>query len=325
MSNEAKVGLFVIVCTAIFVATFIGIANVQLRGGLVRYKTYFTFAGGVEKGAVVRFGGRKAGVVTDVRPWAEDPTRVEVLLEVNPNTPVRTDSVASISSLGMLGENYIEIEPGKKDTQALAPGSTIPSIETVNFAALTRQISGVADHSQALIIDLHKNLNEISAQADQLLINMNALTGEKNRQSVEQLLDRSNQMVAEQAPKVNRITDTLEQTTQKIDALISELRTTNTKAGDLIGNVNQTVDDTRVRLDADLEGMQATLAQVRSLLDQLQGTLAYNDENLSQTIENFRATSQNLNELTADVKHRPFSLLRIKPKPDRQVPLGAKK
>jgi ABC-type transporter Mla subunit MlaD len=132
-------------------------------------------------------------------------------------------------------------------------------------------------------------------------------------------------MVAEQAPKVNRITDTLEQTTQKIDALVSELRTTNTRAGDLIGNVNQTVDDTRVRLDADLEGMQATLAQVRSLLDQLQGTLAYNDENLSQTIENFRATSQNLNELTADVKQRPFSLLRIKPKPDRQVPLGGKK
>ena len=95
MSNEAKVGLFVIVSTAIFVAAFIGIANIGLRGGLVHYKTYFTFVGGVEKGAVVRFGGRKAGVVTEIRPWSEDPTRVEVLLEVNPNTPVRTDSTTA--------------------------------------------------------------------------------------------------------------------------------------------------------------------------------------------------------------------------------------
>ena len=321
MSNEAKVGLFVLISLLIFVVAFVSIANVQLRGGMVRYKTYFTFAGGIEKGAVVRFGGLKTGVVTDIRSWSEDPTKVEVLLEVKPSTPVREDSLAAVSTLGMLGENYLEITPGKKDSKPLPPDSAIRSVEMVDFATLTRRIGAMTESSQALIEDLHKNLNQISEKADRLIANLNEVTGEKNRKSIEELLDRSNAMVAEQAPKINSLTDNLLQTTQKIDTLVTEFRGTNTKIGDLIGNVSKTVDETRDPIKDDLKQLQDAIAQTQSLIEQLRGTLAYNDENINRMIENFRLSSQNLAELTADVKQRPFSLFRIKPKPDHQVPV----
>ena len=323
MSNEAKVGLFVLVALGILVAAFVGIANVQLRGGMVRYKTYFAFAGGLERGSVVRFGGRKAGRVDEVRPAPNDPTRVEVQVDVSPATPVRTDSVASISTLGMMGENYLEITPGKKEAPPIPPGGTIPSIEAVDFAALTRRVGTVADSSQLLIQDLHKNLNQISAKADQLISNLNEVTGEKNRRSLEQLLDQSNKMVADQAPKINRITDTLEQTTKKIDALVAELRETNTGAKDLVANINKTVEETRDPIKKDLEQIQQAVAETQALVEQMRGMLVYNDENINRMLENFRASSQNLAEFTADVKQRPFSLLRIKPKPDRKVPVKA--
>jgi len=323
MSSEAKVGLLVIVSGIILAVTLGMIANLQLRGGLVSYKTYFTFAGGVEKGTVVRFGGRKAGRVTDVRPWAEDPTRVEVLLDVLPTTPVRTDSVASISSLGMLGENYLEIAPGKKDAPPLPAGGTIQSIEAMDFSALTRRVGAVADSSQLLIADLHKNLNLISAKADQLLVNLNELTGEKNRKSFEELLARSNKMVADEAPKIDRTVDTLERTAQKIETLITELRGTNTKASDLITNINRTVDETREPLKRDLEEIQKAVAETQALLDQMRTMLVYNEDNINRVMGNFRTTSQNLAEFTADIKQRPFSLLRVKPKPDRKVPVPA--
>lgn len=321
MSNEAKVGLFVLLSLAIFAASFVMIANVQLRGGIVRYKTYFSFAGGVEKGAVVRFGGLKAGRVADLRPWPEDPTKIEMLLDVKPETPVRQDSVAAISTLGMLGENYVEITPGKKDSPPLPPGGTIQSIEAVDFATLTRRVGAVAESSQALVADLHKNLNQISEGVDQLLANLNRVTGEKNRQSLEQLLERSNKMVADQAPKINNITDNLQRTTEKIDALTTELRGTNTRIGDLVGNVNRTVDETRGPIKDDLKQLQETIAQTQGLIEQLRATMTYNDESINRMIENFRASSQNLKEFTADVKQRPFSLIRVKPKPDRQVPV----
>ncbi len=322
MSNEAKVGLFVVISLTIFIVTFVSIANVQLRGGMVQYKTYFTFAGGVEKGAVVRFGGLKCGRVAQLRPWAEDPTRVELVLEVRPETPVRQDAVASVSTLGMLGENYVEITPGKKNAAPLAPGGVVGSMEAVDFAALTRRVGSVADSSQLLIVDLHKNLNQISDKADQLLANLNQITGQKNRQSLENLLDSSNRMIADQAPKINRITDTLEQTTQKIDALVSELRGTNRRAGDLISNLHKTVEETREPIQQDLKQMQETLAQAQSLISQLQGMLAYNDEHVNRSLENFRVSSQNLAEFTSDLKQRPFSLIRVKPRPDRRVPVA---
>lgn len=321
MSNEAKVGLFVIVSLAILITAFVSIANVQLRGNALTYKTHFSFAGGLEKGAIVRFGGLKAGRVAQIHPWREDNTKIEIVLDLKPGTSVRQDSVASVSTLGMLGENYIEITPGKKDSPPLPPGGTIQSIETMDFATLTRHIGAVTDSSQTLILDLDRNLNQISEKADKLITNLNEITGEKNRQSLEQLLDRSNKLVAEQAPKINDITDNLKKTTEKVDALVGDLRGTNTHMNDLISNVNRTVDETRDPIKDDLKQLQDTIAQTQALLAQLQGTLAYNDENINRMIENFRDSSQNLSEFTNEVKQRPFSLIRIKPKPDRQVPV----
>jgi phospholipid/cholesterol/gamma-HCH transport system substrate-binding protein len=321
MSSEAKVGLFVLISSLIFVVAFVSIANVQLRGGLVRYKTYFSFAGGIEKGTVVRFGGLKTGAVADVRPWAEDPTKIEVLLDLKAGTPVRQDSVAAISTLGMIGENYVEITPGKKDSPPLPPGSTISSQEAVDFATLTRRIGAMTQSSEALIIDLHRNLNEISAKADQLIANLNELTGEKNRQNVEALLERSNRLVADQAPKIDTLTGNLNAAVQKIDGLVADLRGTNARIGDLVSNVNKTVDETRDPIKDDLKQLQNTIAQTQDLIEQLRGTMAYNDENINRMIENFRVSSQNLKEFTAEVKQRPFSLFRIRPKPDRRVPV----
>jgi len=179
----------------------------------------------------------------------------------------------------------------------------------------------MTESSEALIIDLHRNLNEISAKADQLIANLNELTGEKNRQNVEALLERSNKLVADQAPKIDTLTGSLNAAVQKIDALVADLRGTNARIGDLVSNVNKTVDETRDPIKDDLKQLQNTIAQTQDLIEQLRGTMAYNDENINRMIENFRVSSQNLKEFTAEVKQRPFSLFRIRPKPDRRVPV----
>jgi ABC-type transporter Mla subunit MlaD len=55
MSRELKVGSFVLVSAFIFLATFLYVANVQLRGVRIPYKTYFKYAGGVDPGSSVRW------------------------------------------------------------------------------------------------------------------------------------------------------------------------------------------------------------------------------------------------------------------------------
>ena len=197
MRNETKVGAFVIVALIIFVATFISVANVHVAGEKVRYKTYFRFAGGLESGHMVRFGGLKSGVVTVVRPWEEDPTRIEVLMELRDDVPVNTKSVAKIGSLSALGQNYLEITPGSNDAPRIQAGGSIPSSEAATLNDVAQKISDVADVAQVLMRDVRRDFHVITTDAHKLLDNLQKMTDEKNRKSIEELLENTNSLVAD--------------------------------------------------------------------------------------------------------------------------------
>ena len=66
MSRELKVGAFVLSSLLIFLGTFAYVAHVRLRGVRIPYKTYLTYAGGLDPGSPVRFGGMKAGAITAI-------------------------------------------------------------------------------------------------------------------------------------------------------------------------------------------------------------------------------------------------------------------
>ena len=65
MTTEAKVGAFVLASLAILTAITLYLVNAQFSGGNVSYRTYLKYAGGLEAGAPVLFGGIKAGTVVE--------------------------------------------------------------------------------------------------------------------------------------------------------------------------------------------------------------------------------------------------------------------
>jgi hypothetical protein len=73
VTTEAKVGAFVLGCFSILAFTLIYLINAQFSGHTVPYRTYLRYAGGLEPGASVLFGGINVGKVTAVRP-ALSPT-----------------------------------------------------------------------------------------------------------------------------------------------------------------------------------------------------------------------------------------------------------
>jgi phospholipid/cholesterol/gamma-HCH transport system substrate-binding protein len=323
MSSEAKVGLFVIVAIAIFVVTFLAVANVQLQGETIEYRTQFRYAGGVERGATVRFGGLKAGVVTAIGASEDDPTQVAVKLELRKDVPVNEKSVASIAALSALGQNYIEIAPGSNDAPRIAPGGMIPSEETPSFTEITKKITDLADQAQQTMLAVQADIHRIVDESMILIDNLNQLTGEKNRKSVEQLLDNTNKMVAEQAPKIDQITTQVSDTLVKVDALLVDLKKVSANADSTISNVNRTVEETREPIKKDLAEIEATLIQARQVLEDIQGLVATNEPEINETVENLRTASKNLEVLTDDLRQRPWSLIRVQPKEDRRVPLPA--
>jgi phospholipid/cholesterol/gamma-HCH transport system substrate-binding protein len=87
----------------------------------------FSSVGGLETGGDVRIGGVKVGQVTGI---AIDPQTylAIVRLIVEPNIKLPVDSVASISTEGLLGGNYVGILPGDSDDM-LKPGARITRTE----------------------------------------------------------------------------------------------------------------------------------------------------------------------------------------------------
>ena len=102
MTTEAKVGTFVLSCFAVLAFTVIYLLNAQYSGGTLHYRTYLRYAGGLEPGASVLYGGMNVGKVTAVRPWAADPTRIEILLEVKKDTPLNEKSVAKLGFVSVM-------------------------------------------------------------------------------------------------------------------------------------------------------------------------------------------------------------------------------
>jgi ABC-type transporter Mla subunit MlaD len=286
--------------------TVIYLVNVQFSGGAVPYRTYLRYAGGLEPGASVLFGGINVGRVTAVRPWATDPTRIEILLEVKKGTPLNEKSVAKLGFVSVMNSAALSITTGSNAAKRLPSDSTVTSQEAASLDEIAGKLATVADSANTLISQAQGELNDISGNVNHLLANLDNMTGRPNQKKVQAILDNIDQLVAEERPKINRLTDQLAKVSQHAD--------------DTIQNVNGTVTDLRDPVRKDLAELQAALEQAKSLLQSVQTVVRANDYKIDDTVENLRQATDNLNEFTSSLKQRPWSLVRIKQPSDRQVP-----
>lgn len=150
---ELKVGIFVFIGLVVMVTFVLLIGDFKTWTSGYRLKFFFNFANGVKVGAPVRFCGVDAGEVKDINfiflP-EEQRTRVEIVGWVKKDVKVPVDSTVWVNTLGLLGEKYIEIMPGKNyehflaQDEALAGNDPIPMHEV---AQLARDIASDIDES----------------------------------------------------------------------------------------------------------------------------------------------------------------------------------
>lgn len=326
MSKELKVGAFVLTSLLIFLGTLVYVD--QLSGIHVPYKTYFRYAGGVDPGSPVRFGGMKVGSITAIRHWREDPTKIEVLLEVRDGVPVNADSIAMLTSLSPLGDKYLEITTGSNNARRLPSGATIPSTEPVSLDDLARQVSALIPTVQSTLQGVQKDVDQFTASAQLVLANMQSITGPQNQRNLTLLLANARELLDKESPQIDRVLQNLErassQASSAIDqarGVLNEFQTTARTANDTFASANRTIGEIRDPLKTDLAELQRTMTEARHLIADLNTVVSANRNNIDDTLGNFRAASENLRDLTASVKQRPWLLLRGKPAPDRAVPV----
>src|SRR5712671_1726395 len=270
MRERTLVGLFVLIAGSLFLGTMVVLSG-GLGGATVSHRAYFKFAGGVQAGAPVRYGGMLVGKVQRVRVDPGNSTRIEIDLTVNGDAPWKTDSVAKISTLGPLTDNYIEITTGSEQAALTPPGSTLQSVEAFGLPQL-------GDAAQAMLPDVQSALQKLNQNLDGLQVTLaraNDLLNDRNRANIGNSLNNLEHLVAEVRPKATDSLDNLngllaearptvsaslknvQELTLKLGPLLYDLKTTTARANDTLTHVDSTLMENRSDIRDSVTGLRA--------------------------------------------------------------------
>jgi phospholipid/cholesterol/gamma-HCH transport system substrate-binding protein len=140
---QLRVGIFVLAAVVLFLAFVLTIGS-QTRVFEGRYTLRATFntIEGLIVGAPVRLAGFSVGHVARIG-FGRDPGDrhlvVELSIDRRYQDKIREDSVATISSIGLVGDKYVEITVGNPDRKALEPPAFVHSVDPLDYGKLFKE------------------------------------------------------------------------------------------------------------------------------------------------------------------------------------------
>lgn len=131
-SVETVVGALVIAIAAVFFFYVYTTTGKSIGGGGYHVSAEFDNIGTVNVGTDVRVAGIKVGTVTnqDLDP---DNYQARITMTINPKVKISDDASAKITSEGLLGANYIAIDPGGSETKLEDGGEIVSTQGAVDF------------------------------------------------------------------------------------------------------------------------------------------------------------------------------------------------
>jgi phospholipid/cholesterol/gamma-HCH transport system substrate-binding protein len=304
-SEQVWVGLFVLLAASVLIVAVLAVSG-TFGSGNIAHKAYFNFAGGLEPGAMVRFGGMKAGSVRKVHIDPQDPTRIEVDFSISRDIPLKTDSVARITSLGPLGDNYVELSTGTLKAPRAAPGSAVKSAPTFNFNDLGEMAESLEPMIQRVLVKLNERLGELQITVSRA----NNLLSVKNRANISASLGAVSSILAEDRPKLSATLDNVQSASAQMKPLLAELKKTMAQAEEALDHINTVVLENRKDLRESVKELRQTLLNASAMMDQLNQTLDYNSDNIDEILANVRVATQQLKDLTGKLERRPYTMIR---------------
>jgi len=185
MTRVARLGIFIVGTLAILAAgVFIIGSKEYLFRSTYRLKTQFDNVAGLTEGADVEVGGVHSGMVESINLPHKPGEKVSVVMNLDSSTReiLKQDSVASIETEGMLGNQYVAVSFGSAGQADVKDGQTIQSQPPLVLADMLKKASGILDTSQEAIGNATlatAHLNSVSAKIDAGQGTIGALVNDK--------------------------------------------------------------------------------------------------------------------------------------------------
>jgi phospholipid/cholesterol/gamma-HCH transport system substrate-binding protein len=313
-SRSFVVGLFVTVALALFAAgLFLIGSRHEVFAHHIEYYAEFKDLSGLMKGGKVQVAGMDAGQVLDIGVPATPASRFRVHIRINDNLRglVRTDSVATIGTEGVVGDTFLLIHPGSPHAAAASAGATLPSKEPTELSDLLDQGKGLLTNvditvrnANGLLTSVGGNLNATLNGAQTAIGNVNdVVVGLKQGKGPAGMLlhdDAVSAQIRQTLTNAQQATDNLNQASLQANHLVTDIQAR---------HLPQKVDDSLVSVKSAAANIDATSGQLRQTLAEATGP----DEqgltagaNLRESLTNVDAATSNMADETEALKHGFF-------------------
>jgi len=310
--HALRVGIVMVLGIAILAGAIFSIGGgLRWLSGSEELTARFQRVNGLQVGSPVYLSGVNIGSVGSIQ-FPEDRRAnfvvVRLRIEANAVARVRTDSVAKIESLGLLGDKFLLLTAGSPDAPSVEADALIKSQDPVNYAALL-QARGTGD--------LVANVLAISNSMRQLLDSVNEghgilaelIRGPSNPQ--EKTLTLAS--MRETLDDLQKLTAKLEVAVDRVDrgqGVIGAMLSPQNNGKRMVANITSAAESIRTasaRFEAtslQLHDLVARMDRANGLLPQLMQDQKY----AGRVMSNLRRSSDDMREVLDKINSRQGTL-----------------
>ncbi len=318
--DDARVGALVLAALAVLVAGSLWLAAGPWDGSeRDGYVVALEDSGGMTRGSAVRVAGVLVGKVSGVHLDATEDPPVKLDISVRRSIALHADAEARISSSGVFGDAYLSIDPGTPQAGPLPPGGTIRGASTPGFDRALTRLDEIGEKTGVLLDKATSLVTRLDGEMTPLLERLDGLLAEDNVAAVEAILAELRAVAEEAGPRVAPLLERLESLADGAEESLEGMP-------EVAENLRALVDDLRSAAGEDGERLGRLLETAESSLAATGESMAVIGDNrrtIDAALQDLRDSLANLKEFSRTIKERPFSMIRIKPEPDRKP--GAKR
>jgi phospholipid/cholesterol/gamma-HCH transport system substrate-binding protein len=266
----AGVGVFVLGGLLLFTAALFMIGDRQMAFAK-KFTVYTEFKKitGLQPGAVVRVRGAKAGSITEILPPNTPSGKFRVKLEITEDLRqlVRTDSLATIETEGLVGGSFLGIGMGTDAAQPVASDGTIAGKEPFDIADLMQQMGDTVKKANDMF-------DEMKAEVEGTIV------------AVGDTVDIANKLLVDVAPDMKKMAASGALISSDVAQISEQIRSGKGTIGKLVND-----DELYKRVNAVAEQADAIAVDTRQLV-----------ANAKKTLEGFQSKDGPVQGMTASVK-----------------------
>src|SRR5260370_12613944 len=154
LNKNVSVGVFVVGGLLLFgLGMFLIGDRRQAFGQRIEYYSEFRNLAGLSNGAKVRVGGMDAGEVIGIIVPDSPPSRFRVRWRISARLRglVRTDSVVTVDTEGVVGGTYLSVRPGSATGLQASALSTIPRQKPTELSELLVRGNSLLNDTEAML------------------------------------------------------------------------------------------------------------------------------------------------------------------------------